>query len=367
MPTRPRPDPSQLDDTAFCIAMLPLVSRTFVLSIEGLPESLRDAVRVGYLLCRIVDTIEDDPALDGPARTELFARFADPIADDTSPLTALDRCAASVRLSPGPEAALLLDARRVFRCFRSLPAWQRERMRGPILEMRRGMEEYAARSSRGFPIRDLPDLERYCYFVAGTVGQLLTALFREGCEPVGSAVEDGAIAFGVGLQLVNILKDVAADAAVGVCYLPADRCEAHGLPRSGLLDPAHEPARLAVVGELRARARTHLERALDYVSAWPLPEGRPVRRFCLVPLGLARQTLAVLERGETIKVSRQVVARTLELARSTADSEGGLASFVAECDRIVGSASPATLDGSKTPSSPTNTSTGIREPVRYIR
>jgi len=47
------------DDRAFCQAALPRVSRTFALSIEGLPETLRDAVRAAYLLCRVVDTVED--------------------------------------------------------------------------------------------------------------------------------------------------------------------------------------------------------------------------------------------------------------------------------------------------------------------
>src|SRR5437879_6584962 len=62
------------DDRGFCEAMLPRVSRTFALSIQALPSSLRDAVTVAYLLCRIVDTIEDDPKMRG-ARAELFDAF----------------------------------------------------------------------------------------------------------------------------------------------------------------------------------------------------------------------------------------------------------------------------------------------------
>ena len=42
--------------------ILPHVSRTFALTIPQLPMPLRTAVTNAYLLCRIADTIEDEPA-----------------------------------------------------------------------------------------------------------------------------------------------------------------------------------------------------------------------------------------------------------------------------------------------------------------
>ena len=50
--------------------ILPHVSRTFALTIPQLPDALRVAVTNAYLLCRIADTIEDEPALSpaGDAR-----------------------------------------------------------------------------------------------------------------------------------------------------------------------------------------------------------------------------------------------------------------------------------------------------------
>ncbi|MBL8742584.1 MAG: squalene/phytoene synthase family protein, partial [Myxococcales bacterium] len=47
-------------DRAFCDEVLPGVSRTFALSIQALVPELREAICVAYLLCRIVDTVEDD-------------------------------------------------------------------------------------------------------------------------------------------------------------------------------------------------------------------------------------------------------------------------------------------------------------------
>ena len=54
------------------------VSRTFALTIPQLPVELERSVGNGYLLCRIADTIEDDPGLtleDKRAYFELFLQI----------------------------------------------------------------------------------------------------------------------------------------------------------------------------------------------------------------------------------------------------------------------------------------------------
>jgi phytoene/squalene synthetase len=48
--------------------ILPAVSRTFALSIRVLPGTLGQAVLVSYLLCRVADTLEDEPT-PPPSRT----------------------------------------------------------------------------------------------------------------------------------------------------------------------------------------------------------------------------------------------------------------------------------------------------------
>ena len=63
------------NDIRFCEDLLPQVSRTFALSIEMLPEALREYVRVAYLLCRVLDTIEDAPGLELLEREALFDEF----------------------------------------------------------------------------------------------------------------------------------------------------------------------------------------------------------------------------------------------------------------------------------------------------
>ena len=55
--------------------ILPHVSRTFALTIPQLPTRLKVAVTNAYLLCRIADTIEDEPALSPADTLALLERF----------------------------------------------------------------------------------------------------------------------------------------------------------------------------------------------------------------------------------------------------------------------------------------------------
>src|SRR5512135_2413986 len=66
---------SQHDPTmawSACFRHLPKVSRTFALAIDGLPEPLRGEVCVAYLLCRVLDTVEDAPRLAPDQRRSLI-------------------------------------------------------------------------------------------------------------------------------------------------------------------------------------------------------------------------------------------------------------------------------------------------------
>jgi hypothetical protein len=60
--------------------VLPHVSRTFALTIPQLPHALRAPVTNAYLLCRIADTIEDEPAVSPPETIALMQRFKEAVA-----------------------------------------------------------------------------------------------------------------------------------------------------------------------------------------------------------------------------------------------------------------------------------------------
>src|SRR5579883_28702 len=76
------------------------------------------------------------------------------------------------------------------------------------------------------------DLHRYCYRVAGMVGMICVSIF--GTKPAPYARE-AALSMGIGLQIVNIMRDVREDAERGRVYFPADDLAAHGLTADDIL------------------------------------------------------------------------------------------------------------------------------------
>jgi farnesyl-diphosphate farnesyltransferase len=333
------------EDHALCMDLLPLVSRTFALSIAALPPELRDAVGAAYLLCRVVDTVEDTPGVPVERRLSLFAELTALLVDETRPPErfALD-CAAGLGQASEAERELCgggLPA--LFRLFRSLPSPVRWAILPSVLEMARGMRLHVEQASEQGALRfeSLAALERYCYFVAGTVGELLTRLFVHYVGPPeaagGGDVRRDAVAFGIGLQLVNVVKDIAVDLERGDCFVPAELLDAEGIAVEQLLRPQHRDAALRVVRRLCARARELLAQAARYTACWPLPDGMPVRAFCAVPLAFAYASLKRVEQGEdtlragqTPKIERDAVARLWSAAHDAVQSDPQLAAWLAE-------------------------------------
>ncbi|HMJ50103.1 MAG TPA: squalene/phytoene synthase family protein, partial [Burkholderiales bacterium] len=78
-----QPDQSgRLSGEAYQEDILQGVSRTFALTIPQLPEGLRQPVSNAYLLCRIADTIEDEPALSGEQKRYFSQQFIRVVAGE---------------------------------------------------------------------------------------------------------------------------------------------------------------------------------------------------------------------------------------------------------------------------------------------
>jgi farnesyl-diphosphate farnesyltransferase len=289
-------------DLPTCYALLPRVSRTFALNIRILPGELRPAITTAYLLFRLADTIEDAPGLEPADRTELFDAFLDRL-EGGAPLRLPEETALRLRegIPPG-ENALLASAERVFGAFGSLPERTRAIVTSHVAETAQGMDRFARdRTERGlFRLQTWKDLDEYCYYVAGTIGIMLTRLFAEHLPRVADTdtkkLTALATSFGRGLQLTNILKGVGPDRNEGRVYLPAEALARHGGSPEQLLEPWNRGAVLAVASEIVPRALQDLEDALRYTTLLPRREPR-VRLFCLWPLFTAVRTLALIANG----------------------------------------------------------------------
>ncbi len=327
-------DSQQESDRAFCEAMLAKVSRTFVRPIEMLPDPLRTAVTCGYLLCRIADTIEDLPELE-PQRDVLFAAFLQCLSDsEISQSVARLKDAFAHDPDARDDVQLAASTERVIRVFRRLPASMQAAVTPWVAEMTRGMQLYSHRQANAeglINLHSLTDLERYCYYVAGTVGHMLTELFIAAIPDLSaervSALRQHAEAFGVGLQFVNILKDITDDYARQWLFVPRDLYVAQGLAAADLFDEAHRSSAHRAVVPMFDRARLLLDQAFRYCLAIPADQ-QGIRLFCLLPLWMAARTLvharghdAMFIADQPVKISRSEVEDIIVDCASTYDND----------------------------------------------
>lgn len=242
------------------------VSRSFAYGISRLTPKLRASVGLAYLVCRLLDTIEDARWTDRAEQERVFAGFETFVEGAEPPdLRAVARWAGlfPASISEG-ERALLSEAAIVFTQLTELDAKERAAILKPVLSMSRGMRSFAGRR-----LESLADVNLYCFFVAGVVGELLTGLIVDDLRPSGleRAWNDG-IHFGLFLQKINVLKDQWGDESEGRFLVPD---------------------RAAVLESLRANA-VH---AFAYLEAIP-DVRRDYRLFCAWSLYLGLATVPLL-------------------------------------------------------------------------
>src|SRR5690348_6661221 len=305
-----------MSDEAYQDEVLTHVSRTFALTIPQLPAGLSTAVTSAYLLCRIADTIEDEPALSA-ADTYIFLERFTAVVKGTEDAGRLARDVVprlSERTLPA-ERDLVTNMQRVIRVVSRFDERQRAAIRRCIEVMSRGMHQFQRTASlRG--LARSTDMDSYCYYVAGIVGETLTELFCAYSPAIMrhyTALYELAPSFGQGLQMTNILKDVWEDRARGACWLPQEVFSRHGIDLGTLQkgDNGFDAAMRELVGI----AHEHLRNALSYTLLIPGKEAG-LRRFCLWAIGLAVLTLRKIAEtpgftsGKQVKVPRSAVAVT---------------------------------------------------------
>ena len=295
-------------------------------------QSTSSYICVGYLLCRVADTVEDAdhvPPEDQAALLRTYDRVLDP-GDETTVDEFVDEVAPHLPGERDADWEVVAEAPRVVATFEALPGDVRRAVTPPARELVSGMADFVERyaDDGGLRIRDCAELEEYCHYAAGTVGQLVTNLVTradltdERQELLYSTAED----FGLLLQLVNVAKDVYDDyREENNVYLPREWLAAEGVDQNAVLDPGNRTGTAAVVARVASHARTFLPGAQRYLEAVPTDDGNTLAAWA-IPFLLAVGTLRELGRrpedavsGEGVKVSRQEVFAVVT-AMSSADS-----------------------------------------------
>jgi farnesyl-diphosphate farnesyltransferase len=223
--------PGDRADLEWCHEAVQGVSRTFALTVDVLDEPMASYICIGYLLCRVPDTVEDADHIPPAEQVSLlreYDRMLDP-DDDTD--------AGAFRSAVGewlPDAEdrtddweVVASTPRIARTFAALPDDVREAVTPPARELVQGMAMFVERyaDEGGLRIQSREELEEYCYYAAGTVGNLVTNLLARGdlSGERRARLYDTAEQFGLLLQLVNVAKDVYDDyTEEDNIYLPAE-------------------------------------------------------------------------------------------------------------------------------------------------
>lgn len=330
------------DAARFCQEILPAVSRTFALGIKVLPGALGQAVLDAYLLCRIADTVEDASGVDPAQKAALLDDFLAAF-DDTAVRA---RFLAGVQSLPGEVAHLTLacHADLVLEHFARLPDATQAIVRRWVTEMVVGMRKFVLLYPDGIRIQSIEEYKEYCYYVAGTVGYMLTDLWHQHSPSIGAhryaVLRERCRAFAEALQTVNILKDVAVDAEQeNSIYVPEELLQAHGSTQSRILAPELLAKNREALTQLIQLAWHDLEEARNYLLLIPR-RAVSIRLFCILPLLLAYATLrdlvqstAMLRPGGSVKISRREVKSLLMTGAMLVMSNAGVRWLVARVRR----------------------------------
>ena len=314
------------EDLEFQAEMLQRVSRTFALTIPQLPDPLRGVAGNAYLLCRIADTVEDESGLSLPQKQAFSARFVDVVAGrDDAAAFARDLGASLTPPTTDAERELVAATARVVRITHGFRDRQRRAVERCMRIMTRGMVEFQEQATPG-GLRDLPQLDRYCYCVAGVVGEMMAELFCDYSTEIDRRYEElfaGSVSYGQGLQMTNILKDVWGDLRRGACWLPRSVFDAAGFDLHALSAGQAHPGFARGLTALAAVTRHHLAEGLRFILLIPARE-TGIRRYLLWTLGLSVLTLRRLHltpafrRGGEVRLSRSAIRAVILLTSALA-------------------------------------------------
>jgi len=244
-------------DLAGVEARVRAAGTSFYRGMRVLPPDRRAAMYAIYAFCRVVDDIADEPGT---------------LAEKVSGLTAWRDRVAAFCAGVGEDAVTRVLALAVPRF------GLRE---DDFLAIIDGMQMDA---EQAIVAPSLATLDLYCDRVAGAVGRLSVRAFGD-ASPAADRV---ANALGRALQLTNVLRDLAEDAARGRLYLPQEWLEQAGVPA----DPRQAlaaPALPTVCAQVAALAQEKFAEARTAMAACNRRAMRPARLMAATYAALLRR------------------------------------------------------------------------------
>jgi phytoene synthase len=223
------PDITVDEAYAHCLRVAKQSRSSFLPAMRLLPPEKRRAILAVYAFSRACDYVADDEGITPDERLRRFAGLRQLLND-----------ACSGRAEDALGVALADAIRRY-----SIP-------KDHFAQLIVGCESDVAVTR----YETYSDLRGYCYRVASTVGLIGLEIFGYEDPKAREFGED----LGIGMQLVNIIRDLREDAARGRIYLPLAELREHGVSEEDILKGKRSDAVLRLLAFQAARAREFVDR-----------------------------------------------------------------------------------------------------------
>ncbi len=280
--------------------ILNTVSRSFALVIPMLDDNKMAEVENQYLLARMLDTIEDS-SLEYAAKEQAMEELFSLLESGSGSIDSLVSTLAPATID-NHDLLLVNNFGMVYDTYRRLDDDIKELAAENLVEMGMGMLEFL-RGDGQYKINTFDDLDRYCYYVAGTVGIYLTGLAFLKDEVMLS--NEQAKSFGRYLQKVNIIKDVHKDTLEGRYFWPSE-----------LFNGRSKRPGLEHLSRMIASADKEHDSTFGYIASIPKDIMPGYRRFCKVAAMMGAETLKLMKDNPdvfdgNVKISREQLAGIL--------------------------------------------------------
>jgi len=314
--------------------LLKRVSRLFYTTLIVVPANVRDQVSLAYLFARAADTIADTELIERSRRLGFLNRLREQFIGDQVDWVEIR----AIQQAVGPlqqdsaERILLERLDECFKLFLDFSPNDRHRVQRLMTTLTQGMEMdlsvFPGTSAAELTaLKTLDDLDRYTYHVAGCVGEFWTDLMCAHRKALANwniqPMSEIGVRFGKGLQLTNIVKDVAHDLQKGRCYVPEMMLAEAGLKPHDLLNHNTISRFRPVLRQLVSLAVEHLDQGWLYTMTIPRYETR-LRLSCMWPILSAGESLKLvinspdlLNPGVKVKIPRSKVYQIMATTTGT--------------------------------------------------
>lgn len=243
-----------------CVDITRARARNFYVAFLTLPAPSRRAICAVYAYCRLLDDIAD-----GPLPRNVKAQKLDEVRRE------LD-----LGLAGGSDSPTFIALAHAVETF-GIPVEH-------LLEVAQGVEQ----DLDVHRYETFEDLRGYCHLVASAVGLACLEVFGYHSDEARPA----AAALGIAMQLTNVIRDVAEDAAEGRIYLPREDLHRFGVREEDVLAQRSTPQLTRLLAFEAERAKTYYAQAQTLFQHLP----RRSRPCPMVLFGVYRAILDQIER-----------------------------------------------------------------------